>query len=157
MASRGSKGLLREVLRSIPPGLVAGVIGSVAISAAELAERRLTGRRHGHISSEFVEKVLDVHPRNAVQRNALDQLVHFSYGAGWGALRAVMDVLGAGGLLGTLLHWAALDAGAAYGLPLFRLVPPPRKRARRGLAADAIEHGIYSLVTAAALKYLNRR
>ena len=136
----------KRVAIAMAAGAVAGLAGSLTLSGTEWVEQKAVGRDHGHIGAEFVEKTTDVEAESEAELRLLDNAVHYSYGAAWGALRGAMGAFGLGGVPAFLLHWLGVDVAAKLFLPLFGLAPTLDKRSKRNLLIDTAHHGIYALV-----------
>ena len=147
---------LRRFVIAIAAGTVAGLVGSVALSGTEWIEKRAIGRDHGHVGAEFVEKTTGAAPETDDELRLLDNAVHFSYGAAWGALRGALGAFGIGGVPGFLLHWLGVDVAAKLFLPVFGLAPTVDKRRPRNLLIDTAHHGIYCLVVSVLLGQMKK-
>ncbi len=148
-------------------GIIAGLIGVCAMVGV------ITTLRRWLLTSDQLA-ASQTHPEKIVQRLAdlsgagtLDDqtrrrggdLVHFGYGAAWGAILAHMArsrdirISGDGMTLGLGL-WAF---GFNVLLPTLRAHPGPWKWRRREFVLTLSAHGAYGLATAAALRHLRGR
>ena len=137
-------------------GAVAGLAGSLALTGTEWVEKRAIGRDHGHIGAEFAEKTTGARHESETELRLLDNAVHYSYGAAWGALRGAMGAFGLGGVPAFLLHWVGVDVAAKLFLPLLGLAPTIDKRKPRNLLIDSAHHGIYALVTGLLIQQMKK-
>ena len=147
---------LRRFVIAVAAGTVAGLVGSLALSGTEAIEKQTIGREHGHVGADFAEKATGVRHESKQELLLLDQAVHYSYGAAWGALRGAMGAFGIGGVPGFLLHWLGVDVAAKLFLPFFGLAPTVDKRRPRNLLIDTAHHGIYCLVVGLLLGQMKK-
>lgn len=146
----------RRIAIAVAAGTVAGLVGALVLSGTEWLEQRALGRSHGHIGAEFVEKTAGAEPETDAELRLLDNAVHYSYGAAWGAIRGALGAFGLSGIPGFLLHWGAVDAVAKLFLPMFALAPTIDKRRPRNLLIDSAHHGIYALVVGVLLSQMKK-
>ena len=146
----------KRVAIAVAAGAVAGLVGALALTGTEWVEKRAIGRDHGHIGAEFVEKTTGAEPETETELRLLDNAVHYSYGASWGALRGAMGAFGLGGVPAFLLHWLGVDVAAKLFLPFFGLAPTIDKRNSRNLLIDSAHHGIYALVVGVLLGQIKK-
>lgn len=121
MSSRGSW------IASLLAGLMAGVAGTVAMDAFWRADAKLTGRQSSGDEDATAKVAADLLRKTGIRvpsratRRAAGQIVHWGYGAGWGALvglgrsRALPADFGWGLPLGAGL-WAIGDEWTLYWL-----------------------------------------
>ncbi len=147
---------LRRLATAVAAGTAAGLAGSLALSGTEWLEQKIIGRDHGHVGAEFVEKTTGAEPQTNDEVRLLDNAVHYSYGAAWGALRGAMGAFGIGGVPGFLLHWLGVDVAAKLFLPFFGLAPTIDKRRPRNLLIDTAHHGIYALAVGLLLGQMKK-
>ena len=152
-----------SVLTSVARGIAAGAIGTVAMTAGQLAYYQLTGGELSDEPARAGNKVLKAVFGTQVKRRhstAFTWIMHGAYGTGWGAAYG----LAAGGAGARRPELAA--TGAAFGLgvwgaslvelPALGEAPPPWQQPLGGLAVDAGFHLLYGLSTAAAYRALGR-
>jgi uncharacterized membrane protein len=138
-------------------GLAAALVGTAAMTSAQVWARGLTGAEGSEAPREVGEKILG---RFGVkvkkdQRPALNTAMHVLYGASWGLPFGV--VLGRGRPPGPA-------KGAAFGLgvwlaslaelPALGVSPPPWQQSPAALAKDLAFHLVYGTATAAAYESL---
>ena len=147
---------LKRLAIAIAAGAAAGLAGSLILTGTEWLEKRAIGRDHGHIGAEFVEKTTSAQHETKTELLLLDNAVHYSYGAAWGALRGLMGAFGLGGTPAFLLLWGGVDVAAKLFLPFFDLAPTIDKRRPRNLLIDSAHHGIYALVVGVLLHQMKK-
>jgi hypothetical protein len=132
-------------------GLIAGAVGTAAITVSQLIEMRIRGRAPSASPAKASEKVLDVHPADDQAEQRFAQLVHWGYGTSQGAVRAVLDAAGVHGVPATLVHLAEVQGAAWTMLPALEVAPPVREWGKQELAIGVLHHAIYC--TAVGLTY----
>jgi hypothetical protein len=105
-------------------------------SKAEL-EKEKAQSEEGKASGEVEQKVKENEQKFA-------QLMHFSYGTGWGVFRGVLDLAG---LHGPLADWALF--GGIWGtaqvmLPANKVSEPITEWSPKQIAIDVMHHAIYA-------------
>ena len=75
-----------SVLESVSRGMVAGVAGTVVMSAFQkFVEMPITKRDDSYAPADFAEKILPVHPKTEQGRERLNWVMHFALGKMWGS------------------------------------------------------------------------
>ncbi len=133
-------------IAAIARGLLAGAVGTGAMTSAQMAVLRLTGAQPSGAPGDVGRKVIDV-PRG--RRAAFNQLMHFLYGTSWGAPFGLLrrSQHGNGALFG-----AAVWAVSLVELPLLGVAPPPWRQSPGALIRDLGFHLVYGTATAAVLQ-----
>lgn len=140
-----------EVASAAGRGLFAGAAGTAAMTASSTLEMKLRDREGSTAPADAAGKVLGVQPRDAGGNARFSNVVHWSYGTGWGAVRGLIDVAGLTGPKATGAHFAAIWPGALVMLPSLGAAPPPWRWGAAELGVDAMHHLVY--VTATSLAY----
>ena len=71
-------------------GVVSGLAGTAVMTAFQkLIEMPLTGRSDSYAPAQFAERILPIGPSAGRARDALNYVVHFSLGIGWGVAYGV--------------------------------------------------------------------
>jgi hypothetical protein len=146
---------LTKLSTAIGDGLVAGFLGTAAMTASSTIEARLRRRAPSTAPARATTKALGIADfDDDVARARFNDLSHWGYGTGWGVVRGL---LGAGGLSGpraTAAHGAAVWGSAAVTLPALDVAPPLIFWGRREVAIDLVHHAIYALATGAAYELI---
>jgi hypothetical protein len=159
------------LVESAARGLVAGLVGTAAMTAYQLAVRKMRGERadtpvpdtwaEAPAPARVVKKAAEAAGRGGAVTKAqvplLTNLMHWLYGVGWGVVYGVAargdaaDPLAGGATLGGAL-W-----GAQYGelVPL-GIAEPPWRVPPQELALDLSYHLVYGAGVAAAYAALER-
>jgi hypothetical protein len=131
-------------------GLLAGLMGTLAITASQMLEMKATGRESSDVPAEAAEKVVGVAPKTEQAKEGLNNLVHFAYGTGWGLFRGAMDAMGLRGLPATTLHWLAIWGAEMYMLPKLKLAKPVTRWSAKEITTDGLNHAVYAVAAGAA-------
>lgn len=131
-------------------GLLAGLIGTAAMTASSTIEMRVRQRPESLTPAKAAEKVLDLKPETKAAERQLSNAVHWGYGAAWGALRGALDVIGVRGTLASALHFGAIWGSGLVMLPTLRLTPPATEWKPEDLAIDGTHHAVYAIATGIA-------
>jgi hypothetical protein len=148
---------LSTVADTIGKGILAGLAGTAAITAAQMLDQKLTGREPSDAPAKAVEKVVKVEPKDEEGEQRLSNLTHWAYGTGWGVPRAALAALGLAAPVATLLHFAIVWGTALVMLPTLRVAPPATEWDQRELAKDAVLHFTYAAAAGLAYELIDRR
>jgi hypothetical protein len=148
---------LGDIGSAIGKGLVAGAVGTLAITAFQLLETKVTGREESTVPADAAGKVLEIQPRNEEGQTRLNQVTHWLYGIAWGVPRALLGLIGMRDPAATAVHFGAVW-GSAISMPAaLDVAPPPTEMEPKELAMDAARHAVYAVATGLAFDYLDRR
>lgn len=140
-----------DVLKAAGLGLVAGAIGTVALTLAERLEMALTGREPskvpGQVGARIAGRETEADPA-LVER--LNPIVHWSHGVGLGAVRGLLDVAGLGPLSATLVFYPIVFAGDATLYKGLGIAQAPWQWTRAELATDLFGKGVLAFATSGA-------
>jgi hypothetical protein len=148
---------------AIGKGLIAGFAGTVAITISQMIEMQITKRANSNAPVLVGGKALGVEPEGKAEQEkekaesekgeASDeakqkveaneqkfaQIMHFSYGTGWGVFRGALDLAGVHGPLADLTHFGAIWGAAQVMLPAAAGTPPlPSGRPSKLLSMQCI-------------------
>jgi hypothetical protein len=133
---------------AIGRGLVAGLLGTLAITATRRLDAALSGKKsQSKAPAEAIEEVLDIMPINQEDEERLSVLTHFGYGTTWGLFRAALDEAGVTGWTATAVHFSAIFGTALVLLPKMGVMEPVTEWRTRKIVTDAVHHAIYATVT----------
>ena len=143
---------------SLGKGLVAGFAGTAAMTVSSTLEARLRGRSPSSAPARATAKVLGIASfEDAVARARFNDLSHWGYGTGWGAVRGLLDAAGLPPRKATAAHGAAVWGSAQVTLPALDIAPPAIFWPKEEIAIDAFHHGVYALATGIAYQLLTSR
>jgi hypothetical protein len=143
-----------ELARTIGKGVVAGAIGTAAMTVSSTVEAKLRDREPSTTPAKAAQKVLGIRGFTSEGAEArFSNLVHWGYGTGWGVIRA---------LIGTVLpptaadavHFATVWGVSVVTLPTLQVAPPVWDWERREVALDVLHHGVYAAATGIAFERL---
>ncbi len=146
-----------DLAQAVGKGLIAGAVGTVAVTASRLVAQKLLGEEMPTAAAEAAEKLVRAEPSDQEGEQRLGMITHFLYGSWWGVPRAVMELFGLRGWPATVAHLGAVEASAETILPALDLGPPPNRVPPKDIAMNTVHHGIYAVATAGALRFLDRR
>ena len=149
--------LIDRLLATFGRGLIAGMIGTAAMTASSTLEARIRKRPASTTPAKAAEEMLDIEPKSKAAEERLSNAVHWGYGTGWGLNRSALDLIGIRGPLASALHFAAVWGVGLVMLPALRLTPPPQEWGREELAIDGWHHLVYAMAAGAAYDLSSRR
>ena len=146
-----------EVLEAIGLGLAAGAIGTVALTLAESAEMKLTGREASSVPGEVGPKLARRDPNeNPILVERLNPVVHWGHGIGLGAVRGLLDVAALVPLVATLAFYPIVWGGDAALYRALGIAPMPWRWSRAELATDLFGKGVLAFATSGAYIILDK-
>ncbi len=146
---------LDRLSRALGKGLVAGFVGTAAMTASSTLEARLRTRNASTVPADAAQKALGIRAfQNDAAKARFSTLVHWGYGTGWGVMRGVLRELGLPPAVATAGHFATVWGSSLLMLPLLDLAPPVSAQAKEEVAIDALHHVVYAVGTAAAYERL---
>lgn len=147
---------LRTVAEAVGKGLFAGLAGTAAMTISSTIEMKLRGREASDAPSKAAGKVLGIQPRNPEGRQRFSQVVHWSYGTGWGIARGLLGTAGLNGPVASTAHFTAVYAAEQTMLPALGVSPPATEWPLQEIAIDAFHHAVYAAATGWAYDRLER-
>jgi hypothetical protein len=143
--------LFGEIGGGIGKGLIAGVVGTAAITLSQMIEMSITKRKPGEAPLKVAKEVTNIKPVNKEVKETVAQQIHWAYGTLWGMARGIIGLTGLKGLPATLIHFAAIWGTEMVMLPAFNAGPKVTEEDAKTIAIDAMHHSVYAL--AAGLAY----
>jgi hypothetical protein len=142
---------LTTTANAIGDGLVAGLIGTAAMTASSTIEARLRHRAASTAPARATAKALGIREFDGALAEArFNDLSHWGYGTGWGVMRGILGAAGLRPAKATAAHGAAVWGSAAVALPALEVAPPFVFWSRREVAIDVLHHAVYALATGVA-------
>jgi hypothetical protein len=146
---------LTKLSTAIGDGLVAGFLGTAAMTVSSTIEARLRRRAPSTAPARATAKALGIADfDDDVARARFNDLSHWGYGTGWGVVRGLLGARGLSGPRATAAHGAAIWGSAAVTLPALDVAPPFVFWGRREVAIDLFHHAVYALATGAAYELI---
>ena len=142
---------------SIGKGLVAGFVGTAAMTVSSTLEARLRRRQPSSAPARATQKALGITGfEDDLARARFNDLSHWGYGTSWGAVRGLLDAAGLPPRAATAAHGAAVWGSAQVTLPALEVAPPVVFWPKQEIAIDLFHHAVYALVSGIAYEQLDR-
>jgi hypothetical protein len=148
--------MLRTITPAVGRGLVAGLVGTAAMTVSSTLEMRLRGRPASTAPADAVARVLGIVPADERARQRLATVVHWCYGTGWGAVRGLLDAAGVRGPRATAAHLGVVWGTELVTLPALGVTTPAWEWGTTAIAIDALHHAVYAVATGATYELLAR-
>lgn len=156
---------------AIGKGLIAGFAGTVAITISQMIEMQITNRSMSNAPVTVGGKTLGVEPRGKAElekekaqsdqdeaseevqqkvkanEQKFAQIMHFSYGTGWGVFRGALDLAGIHGPLADLFLFSGIWGTAQVMLPANDASKPITEWSPKQIAIDVLHHAVYACAT----------
>ncbi|WP_223189835.1 hypothetical protein [Nonomuraea terrae] len=152
--TKGAALMMRGVLRE---GMIAGTAGAVAMTLAEKAEQRLTGRPDSYVPARVLERLTGMKEHHGVASQVVNLGMHLGQGALVGVLRSVMAHAGLRGGWSSLMFTVVRLTNDQIVENATGVGAPPQTWPRRELAVDVLHKAVYGLVTGAVADILASR
>jgi len=147
---------VENVAASIGKGLMAGFVGTAAMTISSTVEARLRGRAASSAPARATAKVLGIKEfENDLAKTRFSDLSHWGYGTGWGVVRGLLAATGMSPKAATAAHGAAVYGAAQVTLPALEVAPPSIFWAKEEIAIDAFHHVVYATATGFAYELLS--
>ena len=145
-----------QTLEAVGRGLVAGAIGTVALTLVERAEMKLTGRAPSSVPGQVGTKLTGRDPAGDPDRvERLGPVVHWAHGIGLGAVRGGLDRAGLSPAAATLAFYPIVFGGDASLYRALGIADEPWRWPRAELT-DLFGKGVLVFATSAAYILLGR-
>ena len=142
---------LTKTATAIGDGLVAGFLGTAAMTVSSTVEARLRHRKPSTAPARATAKALGIRAFDSDLAEArFNDLSHWGYGTGWGVVRGLLGATGMPPAKATAAHGAAVWGSAAVTLPALEVAPPFVFWGRTEVAIDVFHHAVYALATGVA-------
>ena len=142
---------------SIGKGLVAGLLGTAAMTVSSSVEARLRGRAASSAPARATAKVLGIKEFDGPLAQArFNDISHWGYGTGWGVVRGLLAVAALRPRAATAAHGAAIYGAAQVTLPALEIAPPVVFWAKEEIAIDVFHHAVYAAATGLAYSLIDR-
>jgi hypothetical protein len=143
---------------SIGKGLLAGFVGTAAMTVSSTLEARLRHRAASSAPARATAKVLGVKEfEDDIAAARFNDLSHWGYGTGWGVVRGLLAAAGMSPKAATAAHGAAIWGSAQVTLPALEVAPPIVFWPKREIAIDVFHHAVYTVATGIAYKLIDTR
>jgi hypothetical protein len=150
--------LVRTVAEDVGKGLVAGFVGTAAMTVSSSLEAKLRGRQPSSAPARATAKMLGIKEfEDGIAAARFNDLSHWGYGTGWGVVRGLLAATGMSPRAATAAHGAAIYGAAQVTLPALEIAPPVVFWAKEEIAIDAFHHMVYAASSGLAYELLNGR
>jgi hypothetical protein len=144
------------IASAIGRGLVAGFVGTAAMTLSSAVEARLRGRTPSSAPARATAKVLGIAEfEDDVAKARFNDLSHWGFGTSWGVLRGLLGASGLSGPQATALHGAAVYGNSQVMLPALEIAPPSVFWAKEEIAIDAFHHAVYTAANGFAYRLID--
>ncbi len=146
--------VLADAASAVGRGLLAGLAGTAAMTVSSTVEMKIRGRAASTAPADAAARVLGVEPTGDEARERFSNVVHWSYGTGWGAVRGLIGFAGLSGPAAAVTHLLAIWPAELIMLPSLGVAPSPWRWGATELGIDAFHHAVYVTVTGATFDAL---
>jgi hypothetical protein len=148
---------MKTIADNIGRGLMAGVIGTAAMTLSSTLEAKWRGRAPSSAPAKATAKVLGIAEfEDDIAAARFNDLSHWGYGTSWGVVRGLLGATGMPARTATALHGAAIYGSAQVTLPALEIAPPVIFWAKEEIAIDAFHHAVYAAATGMAYELIKR-
>ncbi len=148
----------KDLLGALTRGMLAGAVGTIAMTLSERLEMAMTGREASQVPGEVAAHLLPGRdPGAASDVQQLNSPMHWAHGISMGAVRGLLDAGGMRGPTATAAHFALLWGGDALLYRALGVADAPWRWTGAELATDLLHKGVYAVVTGAVYDALADR
>ena len=148
--------VLTKAASAIGDGLVAGFLGTAAMTVSSTVEARLRRRAASTAPARATAKALGIEAFASDRAQArFNDLSHWGYGTGWGVVRGLLGATGMPAAKATAAHGAAVWGSAAVTLPALEVAPPFVFWGKKEVAIDLWHHFVYATATGLAYRLVD--
>ncbi|HLF00261.1 MAG TPA: hypothetical protein VI540_10215 [Gaiellaceae bacterium] len=152
------KNLVSTLASNVGKGLVAGFVGTAAMTVSSSLEARIRGRAASSAPARATAKVLGIKEfEDDIAAARFNDLSHWGYGTMWGVVRGLLGSSRLSSKAATAAHGAAVWGSAAVTLPALEVAPPFVFWGRKEVAIDLWHHAVYATATGLAYSLIDRR
>jgi hypothetical protein len=143
--------VLTKTANAVGDGLVAGFLGTAAMTVSSTIEARLRHRAASTAPARATARAIGIKEFDSdLARARFNDLSHWGYGTAWGVVRGVLGAAGMPAAKATAAHGAAVWGSAAVTLPVLEVAPPFVFWGRKEIAIDLLHHTVYAVATGLA-------
>jgi hypothetical protein len=135
--------------RGVRTGMIAGVAGTVAMTASEKIEQAITGRPNSYIPAHSVERILGLPTKSDEERKWMNWAAHWGLGTVPAALRGIMAEGGMRGPLASTMFFMARMATDETAENVTGVGKPPWSWRTALATVDVLHKAVYSFATGA--------
>jgi hypothetical protein len=143
---------------SVGKGLLAGFVGTAAMTVSSTLEARIRHRAASSAPARATAKVLGIKEfEDDIAQARFNDLSHWGYGTMWGVVRGLLGASGLPPKAATAAHGAAIWGSAQVTLPALEVAPPVVFWQKREIAIDVFHHAVYTVATGIAYRLIDTR
>ncbi len=140
----------KDVVRAAARGMIAGAVGTAAMTLTERLEMAISGRAPSTVPGQVGAHLLPgADPGTVSDVARLNGPVHWAHGISMGALRGALDGMGLRGPAASAAHFALLWTGDVALYRALGIAEVPWRWSGDELATDVLHKGVYAAVTGA--------
>lgn len=136
-------------------GLIAGLVGTIAITLSMKIERMITKKSPGFAPGDAASKALSIEASDREEWGKFSNEVHWTYGTVWGVGRGLLSLVGLKGWQATAVHFAAIYYTGITIEPDFEVAPPINEWTKKEVAVFTLHHAVYSAVAGLVFDAIN--
>ncbi len=144
-----------DAVPSMITGALAGLIGTAAMTAAQTAEMRVTGRAPSTVPGRVASKLLRLKPQDDAALARISIRMHWAHGMAQGTVRALIGRLGLQGPTAAGAHFALMWSSDAMLYKALGIAPWPWEWSAGELAPDVLHKALYAVATGTAYDRLS--
>lgn len=137
-------------LEAVVFGLIAGLIGTIALTLSESAEMAITGRAPSTVPGQVANRLLGRDPDDDPGLERRSTIVHWSNGVGTGVVRGLLGLTGLAFVPATIIFFLIFWGGGAAAYKALGIAPWPWQWKGEELAIDLLHKGVYAVATSVA-------
>jgi hypothetical protein len=150
--------LVSTLASNVGKGLVAGFVGTAAMTVSSSLEARIRGRAASSAPARATAKVLGIKEfEDDIASARFNDLSHWGYGTMWGVVRGLLGTTPLSPPAATAAHGAAVWGNAAVMLPVLDVAPPFVFWGKKEVAIDLWHHAVYATATGLAYRLVDGR
>jgi hypothetical protein len=148
--------IVNTLASSIGKGLIAGFVGTAAMTVSSTVEMRLRHRKASSAPARATAKMLGIKEfEDDIAKARFNDLSHWGYGTGWGVVRGLLGATGMSPKAATAAHGAAIYGAAQVTIPALEIAPPVVFWPKQEIAIDAWHHAVYAAATGLAYELIS--
>jgi hypothetical protein len=152
------RSLVSTVASNIGKGLLAGVVGTAAMTVSSSVEARIRHRAASSAPARATAKVLGIKEfEDDIAAARFNDLSHWGYGTMWGVARGLLGATVLSPRTATAAHGAAVWGSAQVTLPALEVAPPFVFWGKKEVAIDLWHHTVYAVATGLAYRLIDSR
>ena len=132
-----------KIGEGIGVGLMAGAVGTIALTLCQMADMKLTGRKPGVGPANALEKALGLRPKPGTKKQ-LSRKIHWVYGSLWGVARGILEAAGMNKWAATGAHFAAIT-GTGMALAPLEGQNPVTLWTKKEIAMEIAHNAVYAI------------